>query len=102
MCEDVGVLECVGTLATGEAVAVGAEAGRLLGLVGFLEGGGHGVGGHVQVLAEVLNALVGEGVVEPLPAEVLLHVAWNATTTSKREIDHMHDLLRQTPYKFDS
>merc|ERR1719223_595342 len=64
----------VAATATG-AEAVSAEAGGRLHFVGLLERGRHGVGRHVEVLTEVLNALVGEAVVEPLPAELLLHVA---------------------------
>merc|ERR1719223_1683322 len=68
------VATTVAIAATG-AEAVSAEAGGRLHFVGLLERGRHGVGRHVEVLTEVLNALVGEAVVEPLPAELLLHVA---------------------------
>jgi Spy/CpxP family protein refolding chaperone len=39
------------------AASAGAEAGRGLGLGGFLQGGRDGVAGHVKVLTEVLDAL---------------------------------------------
>lgn len=48
-------------------LSTGAERRGRLGLGGLLQGGGHGVLRHVQVLAQVLDSLVGQGVVQVLP-----------------------------------
>lgn len=48
-------------------LSTGSERRGRLGLRGLLQGGGHGVLRHVQVLAQVLNSLVGQGVVQVLP-----------------------------------
>lgn len=46
-----------------------------LGLDGSLEGGGDNLRGQVQVLAQVVDAFIGQVPVVVAPAELLLHVA---------------------------
>ena len=46
-----------------------------LGFGGLAQSGRHSVGGDVEVLTQELDTLVGEAVVEPRPAEFLLHKA---------------------------
>ena len=42
---------------------------------GFFEGGGDSVGRNVEVFTEVVNSLVGEEIVVPLPRELVLDEA---------------------------
>jgi len=71
--------------ATG-AVLIRAASGAL-GQGLLLKGGGDNLDGEVEVLAKVLNALVGDVPVVPLPAELLLDVA--AGAEGLHGLDHL-------------
>ena len=66
--------------------ALGAASGAL-GQGLLLKGGGDNLDGEVEVLAKVLNALVGDVPVVPLPAELLLDVA--AGAEGLHGLDHL-------------
>ena len=58
-----------------------------MGLGGFFEGSGDGISGDVEVFTEVVDTLVGEFVVVPLPVE--LHVDVASRMEGLHQLDNM-------------